>query len=107
MTVKTLDIRDRATSIPVLAIQCSAVDGYLFAHAGFGSEEFLPWPYLILLKLDGMEAQYDPFKWDTGGRTLKVAHNHLVEHFSDFSDGDVVDVEFILKETDTPKQRGS
>ncbi len=30
---------------------------------------------------------------------MPVAHHYIIEHWAELSDGDVVDVEFILKET--------
>lgn len=60
-------------------------------------------PYVILAKLDGVEAQYDPFRWPNF-RTLGNAHQHIIEHWSELTSGDVVDVEFILGESKEPKQ---
>lgn len=97
MTSKFVEIRDRATLIPALAIQLSGADGYLPRRAGFQS----PMVYLIALSLQ--KAHYDPYDWGGGARTLKVAHGWLEKHFNDVPDHGVVDVEFILGETPTPK----
>ena len=39
-----------------------------------------------------------------GGRTYPVAHDWIINHWDELLDGDVVDVEFILGETDVRKQ---
>lgn len=95
MTTKTLEIRDRGTFIPALAIQVSGDDGYLMRRAGFKN----PMVYLIALATE--KAKYDPYNWDN--RTMKTAHLFIEEHFSELTDGQVIDVEFILGERATPK----
>jgi hypothetical protein len=95
MITKTIEIRDRHTLVPALAIQVSGEDGYLCRRAGFGN------PMVYLLKLATQECRYDPWAW--GDRTLKTAHLHIAEYFDDLADGAVVDVEFLLGETQTPK----
>lgn len=96
MTSKFVEIRDFATLIPAVAIQIAGADGYLARRAGFES----PMIYLIALSLQ--EAHYDPYSWGRG-RTLKVAHGWLEEHFAEVPDHGVVDVEFIMGERDAPK----
>jgi hypothetical protein len=34
---------------------------------------------------------------------MRVAHDHIMRHWSTLKDGDVVDVEYILGEAATPK----
>jgi hypothetical protein len=96
MITKQLEIRDRATCVPALAIQVSGADGPLMQRAGFGEI-----PMIYLVKLATSECRYDPWAWHD--RTLHVAHFYIAERFTDLSDGDVVDVEFILGETEAPK----
>jgi len=97
METKLLEIRDRATCVPALAIQVSGVDGYLMRRAGFGS---VPMVYLIMLATE--QCRYDPYNWDNP-RTMGNAHLHIAEHWESLQNGDVVDVEFILGESATPK----
>jgi hypothetical protein len=96
--IKTIEIRDRHTFIPAMAIQFDGTDGYLFRRAGFAVEH----PYVMLTRLNDCESQYDPFQWTTA-RTMRNAHIYIREHFDALHDGDVVDVEFILGETNSPK----
>lgn len=98
MITKQLEIRDRGTMIPALAIQVSGADGYLMRRAGYGEQ-----PLVILIHLEGMHCAYDPYGWHSGARTMKQAHLHITEHFDDLADGDVIDVEFILGERPTKK----
>lgn len=93
--IKLIEIRDRATFIPAMAIQVSGDDGYLMRRAGFES------PMIYLVALATERACYDPYNW--GNRTMANAHNYIVEHWEELLDGDVVDVEFILGETPTAK----
>ena len=91
-----LELRDRMTFIPTLAIEISGEDGYLARRAGYG-------PLCVLFgRLNGGTFHYDPYDW--ADRTWKTAHTLIIEHFNELKDGDVVDVEFILGETTTPKQ---
>lgn len=96
MTTKLLEIRDRHTFIPALAIQVSGADGYLLRRAGFES------PMVYLIALATQRCQYDPFSW--GNRTMNTAHQYIEAHWDALADGDVVDVEFVLGETPTPKR---
>jgi hypothetical protein len=45
---------------------------------------------------------YDPYDW-VGDRTKPHAHQFIMEHWQELRDGDVIDVQFILGETDSPK----
>jgi len=93
--VKLFEIRDRATFIPAMAIRVSGDDGYLMRRAGFES----PMTYLVQLATE--KAHYDPYNW--GNRTMGTAHHYIDAEWDHLKDGDVVDVEFILSETDAPK----
>jgi hypothetical protein len=61
-------------------------------------------PNVILTRLDGngRGAFNDPYDWCD--RTWTAAHRWIIEHWAELKDGDVVDVEFILGETTTPKE---
>jgi hypothetical protein len=101
MEVKLFEVRDRATFIPVLAIRLSAdrgVDRWLLARAGYGRS---PENYVLLSRLRGGEINYDTYEW--GDRTMATAHRFISENWQSLESGDVVDVEFILGETQKRK----
>lgn len=92
---KWLEIRDRATCIPALAISITGDNSPIARHAGFGENR-----YIQLIHLTGGRTSYDPFDW--GDRTMHTAHLFLEEQWHTVCCGDVVDVQFILGETDSP-----
>lgn len=100
MRMKVLEIRDRATCIPALAIQMVAggpvEDRFLWRY-GFPREATFS---VVLMHLSTQQASSDPYEW--GGRTWPAAHMWIIENFDRLNDGDVVDVRVILGETDTP-----
>ena len=110
MITKVLEIRDRNTFIPVLAVDMnpdfkdrhtvdiSIAQRYLLRRAGYACDCK---PIILLTRLDGGRSTYDPYDW--GDRTWKVAHDWIEKNWFNLSDGDVVDVEYILGERDTPK----
>lgn len=100
MITKLLEIRDRATFIPVLAIHLEAdnlVEDYLLSHAGFKTTSH----NIAVWRLDGGDGQCtsDEHAWDTGARTMALAHEYIISNWSEINTGDVIDVEFILGET--------
>src|SRR5678809_299635 len=97
MTTKLFEIRDRGTLVPALAIQVSKADGWLMERAGFGHQ---PMVYLVMLATQ--ECAYDPFQWKHR-RTMGTAHHYIEAHWDKLQDGALIDVEFILGETTTPK----
>lgn len=105
MYAKTIEIRDAATFIPALAVRLDPYndrDRYLIARAGFGITPMAQEKYIILIHLTSMRCAYDPVDW--GNRTMETAHKYLIEQgLDDLLHGEVVDVQFILGETDEPK----
>lgn len=114
MKVKALELRDRATFIPIVAVDMNpdtdinARDGrkqdpgqrYLLRRCGYpcnGEPNIL----ITSMHADGSPAWNDPYGWS--GRTFPVAHNWIIDHWTELKDGDVVDVEFILGERKTAK----
>lgn len=82
---KAIQIRDEATHIPALAWR---FDSNLKGHersivwrAGFN----IPCAYVMLTRLSDMESQYDPHKWMSGARTMKIAHMLLQGHLDEES----------------------
>lgn len=105
MKTKMIEIRDRMTFIPAMAIQLEPDDEasrYLLARAGFGTEPDDQRQHVVLLRMTGdVTSQCDPFAW--GDRTMRTAHDHIRYHFDELANGAVVDVEYLLGETATPK----
>lgn len=105
MTYKFLEIRDVGAFIPVLAFSTNAIDepmeagGWLLRKAGFGFQTDCV--YVVKLATGG--AEYDPYNWRDGSRTMQIAHSHIEKHWQELKSGDVVDVEFILGLSKAPK----
>ena len=100
METKMLEIRDRGTKVLVLAISTNRVDpkeDLFWMVEGFGPDD------VIVVRCERQEAHYDPFAW-SDARTMRNAHLYIKEHFDEIPNFSVVDVEYILKETNEPKQ---
>lgn len=108
MDVKLFEIRDAATFIPVMAIRLrnrTPEEFFLLRRAGYGADQIGDGDaesYVILCKLDGVEAYYDSFNWPNQ-RTMGTAHRFIIEQWCGLKTGNVVDVEFILGERPEPK----
>jgi hypothetical protein len=106
MTSKILEIRDSMTFIPALAVKMVAdnpTQHFYLHRTGYATATE---PIIVLMRLSDHKAASDPYGWPTligSTRTMMVAHEWIQEHFDHLSDGDVVDVEFILGETAAPK----
>lgn len=123
MLIKLLEIRDKGTTIPCLAVDMNPPLPYpangsmsedelarslaiyraqltLLLHCGYPCDGQ---PNVLITHLagNGTPSSNDPYFWS--GRTWPVAHNWIVGNWSDLKDGDVVDVEFILNERAGPK----
>lgn len=105
MDTKILEVRDRMTCIPVIAIRLGSADPQetkLAWRAGYGSTAPTQATYVLLAPLTGGRLQHDPYGYDGVTRTLPVAHRHLVSHWDEVPAGSVVDVRYVLGETDAP-----
>ena len=104
MEIKCLEIRDAGTFIPVICIrpvpendeQCYLLrrDGY----TGDDSEHCI-----IMIDAQCRGVAYDPYDWTRDTRTKRTAHIFIQDHWHELCDGAVIDVQFILLETDKPK----
>lgn len=102
MDKKVLEILDSMTFIPVVAINTDPENEgqrYLLRRAGYGPDGRT----IILVNLNDCRASNDPYGWPNS-RTMRVAHAYIEQNFDSLSDGDVIDVEFILGESDTAKK---
>lgn len=107
MTTKALEIRDKGTFIPALAVDMQPANEeqrWLLRRCGYPCDGE---PNIILTRLDGDDrggaeaATNDPYS--RGDRTWRIAHFWILKHWDELHDGDVVDVEFALGETPQPK----
>ncbi len=102
---KVLEIRDEGTFIGVLAIRMlgtNPVQAYYLRRVGYPNDG----SSIMLMMLSDGKATNDPYEWPglrMGLRTMPVAHEFIISHYTELSDGDVVDVQFILGETTTRK----
>jgi hypothetical protein len=97
---KILEIRDSGTFIAVLAIRMLAANpaqAYYFRRCGYPEDG----SSIMLMCLYDGKATNDPYEWPSlhmGTRTMGTAHNWIINHYAELSDGDVVDVQVILGE---------
>lgn len=103
MEVKMLEIRDRMTYIPVVAIKMKSydiVESYHLMRTGYGQE----FPLILIMRLCDRICEYSAYDWPVHSRTMREAHLYVNEHFDELASGAVVDVEYILGETASPKE---
>lgn len=110
MRTKLFEVRDRATFIPCFAIlmqpgiqidpKTYEAERFLLRRAGYD-----PNVYLVMFgRMDEpSDATYDPNNHAGIGRTIPIAHRFVQEHWDELQSGDVIDVEFVLHEVDSPK----
>jgi len=103
MIVKVLELRDAGTFIPVICIKPvpeNEGQRYLLRRDGYSCN---PMDRLvIMINAQCRGAAYDPYDW-RDARTKRTAHIYIQEKWEDLRDGDVIDVQFLLGETDKPK----
>ena len=117
MKTIALEIRDRGTFIPALAVKMVPTIGetdmnkdayererYLLRRAGFNFDN----TSVILCRMEASgvdrNATYDPWAWGNSARTMSVAHQYIEQNFDHLSSGDVIDVEYVLRETKEAKR---
>lgn len=103
MKTKILEIRDRATFIAVIAMDMNTdndIHHWYLRRYGYPCDGR---PNILLSRVDGdgKPSSNDPYFWKD--RTMAYAHDYIIRNWDKLSDGDVIDVEFILSETPTKK----
>lgn len=108
MQIKILEIRDRFTFIPAMAIKIEPrkynqdyfdIDiYYLRGRCGY---QFSDYDIILMNLNDPQKCCYNPHDWKY--RTHKTAHRWIITNWKTIKDGDVIDVEFILGETPDKK----
>lgn len=113
--IKFVEIRDRGTFIPAMAIRLDPVseeERWLLARAGYGEDVDTQRGYVLLIQIDGGSgrSECDPYEWArlrysrrASGRTMASAHVYMLQHWDSLASGDVIDVEYLLGETKTKK----
>ena len=99
--VKFLEIRDRATFIPAMAVELvglSRPECYLLGRVGFSGGS----RYIMLQRLVGNTATTDVWDWGQS-RTMHCAHEYIIKEWESIHSGDVIDVEFIMGESEECK----
>ena len=106
MQVKILEVRDRATFIPMLCVDmndpANEAQRWYLRRVGYPLDG-RPNIAMTHLRASGDPLWNDPYGWRSGDRTYPVAHEYIIEHWAELQDGDVVDVEWIEGERETPK----
>lgn len=103
MEVKCLELRDRMTFIPVICIRPvpdNEAQRYLLRRDGYAGNDSEG--CIIMIDAQCRGVAYDCYDWEDR-RTKGTAHNFIDQHWHELADGDVIDVQFILGETDKPK----
>jgi len=103
MQAKCLEIRDEGTFIPVICVwptPDNEAQRWLLRRDGYSGDQHEHCVILIDAQCRGVS--YDPYAWG-GARTVREAHHYIQKHWHELSDGDVVDVQYIIGETKAPK----
>lgn len=120
MQIKLFEIRDSATMIPVMAIKPALTvevdkchldllekiaitekELFLWQHAGYSMRP--DDPIILVIKIVSEECSYSRHHWRGGERTMPIAHEFIEKNWGTLKSGDLIDVEYILKETLEPK----
>jgi hypothetical protein len=101
LNTRVLEIRDSMTCLSVLAIRMFSMsdvqDWHIHLRCGYSRDG----SSIILVNLDDARAKNSSYDWKD--RTMFTAHDYIEKNFDSLNDGDVIDVEFILGETDKKK----
>jgi hypothetical protein len=123
---KILEIRDSGTFIPVLCVNMNPDIDHIEVSAGSPVERIKEraeryraqeWylsrcgypcdgrPNIAItdLNANGRPFWNDPYAWKSDARTFPTAHHYIIDNWATLKDGDVVCVETILGERETPK----
>lgn len=112
MQIKFLEIRDRMTFIPALAIapfagqdssanRLDEQESWLLGKVGYRLSDS-DTGVVFLIKLGSGECKPDPYDWGNN-HTMKSAHLWLSTNWDAFKSGDVLDCEFVRGEVPAPK----
>lgn len=105
MKTKLFEVRDRGTLMPAMATLMQSDDlaeGWLLMRAGFGPASH-GLVVLAFIEVLPDQVSYDPIDWGHNPRTRQVAHQYITEHWDELKTGAVIDIEYILGESEKAK----
>ena len=101
--IKFLEVRDKATFIPVIAVLVVVEDErsfQLMRAVGWSPIDCSDGLVMVSRIVNG-EGKMTSYDWPN--RTMSTAHGYIADTFHGLQNGDVIDVEFILGETTEKK----
>lgn len=110
MKTKILEIVDRATFLVVLATKMvpeskdktyKEYERELKLLRKLGFSDFKDQPLVLMNLVNSNKSCYMPYQWND--RTLQAAHKYIQDNFDEIEQNDVIDVEYILGETNQIK----
>ena len=107
MVTKIFEVRDRMTCLAVLAMQLESkteAERYLLAREGYGPSSIQHSEYIMLIQIAGGRGKAYCDEYDWGNRTMANAHAYIKAEWDNLSSGDVVDIEYILGESEQSKR---
>lgn len=99
--IKIVEIRDRATFIPAMAIKMvpdGEIEEFLFKQTGYRNGTCI---LLIAIEAPWYAARHWD-DWKGNERTMPTAHKWIEDNWNSITPCQVIDVEYILKEVDKP-----
>ena len=101
---KFFEIRDEATTLPLMVTKLEPINSdedWLIKRA-MGSQ---PYPLFLVTFMSKGVSEFDVYDWgNVGARTVKTAHEFIESHWHELNTGDIIDVQVILGEKETPKK---
>lgn len=100
MEIKCIEIRDRMTCIPAIAIKMRSddhIENRFLRRCGYSEYG----DGVVLMRLADQVAYSDPYDWDNS-RTMPTSHEYIINNFDQISNGAVIDVEVLLGEKTEP-----
>jgi hypothetical protein len=93
MEAKLFEVRDVGTFIPVMAIKMFSTDEqelYLLKRSGYSGCD----SQVLVSRLEDSELTLFPHQQSSS--TMKLAHRHMINCWSELKSGDVIDIEFVM-----------
>ena len=106
MKSKIFEIRDGSFYIPVLATATNMencdylVEAYHWKYANY--KQYSPLVIVTQINSNPLKSAYSPDEWTS--KTMQIAHEYIEENFNDLKSGAVIDIQYILGETNTKRK---